>query len=115
MAGVGGVSGVLFGATNVGVQVVAYLKSCDLRHGVFVGVVGLVFVGVNAARVPTAWYLGMYPEGILVLSAAATVPAVVGVAAGKRLRPRVPETWQRRFVLGLLAVIGARLAVSPVL
>lgn len=115
MLGVGGASGVLFGGTNVGVQVIAYLKSCDLRHGLFVGVVGLIFVGVNGVRVPAAWHLGMYPEGILVLSVAATVPAVLGVAAGKRVRPRVSEPWQRRIVLGLLTVIGIRLVTSVVL
>ena len=32
MVGVGGVSGVLFGGTNVGVQLIAYLRSFDLSH-----------------------------------------------------------------------------------
>ena len=33
MAAVGGVSGLLFGGTNVGVQLIAYLRSCELSHG----------------------------------------------------------------------------------
>jgi Sulfite exporter TauE/SafE. len=114
MVGIGGASGVLFGATNIGVQVIAYLRSCDLPQKVFVGVVGLVFVGINAVRVGAAGALGLYPEGVLVLSAAATVPAVAGVWVGKRLRPRIDERHQRRFVLGLLTVIGLRLVTSVV-
>jgi hypothetical protein len=47
MAGVGAVSGLLFGGTNVGVQLIAYLKSCDLSHGLFVSVVAMVFLGLN--------------------------------------------------------------------
>jgi hypothetical protein len=45
-------------------------------------------------------------------SVAAAVPAVVGVAVGKRLRPRVSERWRRTVVLGLLTVVGFRLVTS---
>jgi uncharacterized membrane protein YfcA len=114
MVGLGGVSGVVFGATNVGVQMVAYLRSCGLRRSVFVGVVGMVFLGINAARVGAAWFLGMYPEGVFAVSLAAALPAVVGVAAGKRVRWRVSEAWQRRTVLGLLTIVGVRLVVGAV-
>lgn len=61
MVGVGGVSGVLFGGTNVGVQLVAYVRSCDLSHATFVGVVALLFLGLNATRVGAAGLLGLYP------------------------------------------------------
>jgi uncharacterized membrane protein YfcA len=114
MVGVGGVSGIVFGATNVGVQMVAYLRSCGLRRSVFVGVVGMVFLGINAARVGTAWLLNLYPEGVFLVSVAATVPAVVGVSVGKRVRWRVSEAWQRRGVLGLLTVVGLRLVIGAV-
>jgi len=113
MAAVGGVSGVLFGATNVGVQLVAYVRSFDLSHGLFVGVVALVFVGINGLRVGAAGALGLYPDlGLVLASVAAAVPAVAGVAVGKRLRERVSERLRRGVVLGLLTVIGVRLILG---
>ena len=110
---VGSVSGVLFGATNVGVQLVAYLRSRDLSHGRFVGVVALVFLGINAIRVGAAGVLGLYPSLTVVgLSVLASVPAVGGVAIGSRLRGRVTTPVRRRVVLGLLTVIGLRLLLG---
>jgi uncharacterized membrane protein YfcA len=110
MVGVGGVSGLLFGGTNVGVQLIAYLRSCDLSHGTFVGVVAMVFPGLNAIRVGAAGVLGLYPgPALAAASAAAAIPAVLGVATGKRVRDRVSERARRTVVLGLLTVVGLRL------
>ena len=115
MAGVGAVSGLLFGGTNVGVQVIAFLRSCDLSHGTFIGVVAMVFLGLNAVRVGAAGLLGLYPNVALVgVSAAAAVPAVLGVAAGKRIRDRVSERVRQATVLGLLTLVGVRLVTSGV-
>lgn len=113
MLGVGAASGVLFGGTNVGIQLIAYLRSCDLSHGTFVGVVAMVFLGLNAVRVGAAGVLGLYPDtAVVVGSVLAAVPAVAGVAVGKRLRHRVSERWRRTAVLGLLTVVGVRLVTS---
>jgi uncharacterized membrane protein YfcA len=113
MVGVGAVSGLLFGGTNVGVQLIAYLRSCDLSHGVFVGVVAMVFFGLNGIRIATAGALGLYPSGLFALaSVGAALPAVAGVAVGKRLRTRMPENRRRAIVLGLLTVIGVRLVLA---
>jgi len=113
MIAIGGVSGLLFGATNVGVQLVAYLRSQDLSHGLFVGVVAMVFVGINALRVGAAGLLGLYPSlTVLGLSVAATVPAIGGVAVGSRLRNRVSSRLRRRLVFGLLTIIGIRLLLG---
>jgi uncharacterized membrane protein YfcA len=113
MAAVGAVSGLLFGGTNVGVQLIAYLRSCDLSHGVFVGVVAMTFLGLNAIRAGLAGALGLYPSAeIAAASLLAAVPALAGVAAGKRLRSRVGERQRRLAVLGLLAVVGVRLLVG---
>ena len=110
MVGVGGISGLLFGGTNVGVQFIAYLRSFDLSHGLFVGVVALVFLGLNGIRVGVAGLLGLYPSRILLLaSVVAAVPAVIGVAVGKRLRVTASERSRRLVVLGLLTFVGLRL------
>lgn len=113
MVAIGGVSGVLFGATNVGVQLVAYVRSRDLSHELFVGVVALVFVGINGIRVGAAGALGLYADStVLFASVGAMVPAVAGVAIGTRLRPRIGERTRRRLVLGLLTLIGIRLVAG---
>jgi uncharacterized membrane protein YfcA len=113
MAVVGAVSGVLFGATNVGVQLVAFVRRFDLSHGLFVGVVALVFVGINGLRVGAAGALGLYPDaGFALASAAAALPAVGGVAVGKRFRGRASERLRRGVVLGLLTAIGVRLVLG---
>lgn len=113
MAGVGVISGLLFGGTNVGVQLIAFLRSCDLSHSLFVGVVAMVFLGVNGIRVGVAGALGLYPDlAGFGLSVAAMIPAVAGVIAGQRLRSRIGERTRRAVVLGLLAVIGVRLVLG---
>ena len=113
MIGVGAVSGLLFGGTNVGVQLIAYLRSCDLSHGVFVGVVAMVFLGLNGVRIGAAGALGLYPSTAIALaSAVAVLPAVAGVAVGKRLRSTVGERHRRMVVLGMLTVIGVRLVLG---
>lgn len=110
---VGGVSGLLFGATNVGVQLVAYLRSADLSHGLFVSVVAMVFLGINAIRVGAAGVLGLYPSlGVVALSVAAVIPSVLGVAAGRTLRRRVRSRYREIAVLGMLTVIGVRLVLG---
>ena len=113
MVGVGGVSGLLFGGTNVGVQLIAYLRSFDLSHGLFVGVVAMVFLGLNGIRVAVAGALGLYPStAVAAGSVAAVVPAVAGVAVGTRLRDVVRERTRRIVVLSLLTLVGVRLVTG---
>ncbi|MFA9517408.1 TSUP family transporter [Halopenitus sp. H-Gu1] len=113
MVGVGAVSGLVFGGTNVGVQLIAYLRSCDLSHSMFIGVVAMVFLGLNGVRIGAAGVLGLYPSGAVALaSALAAAPAVVGVAIGTRLRSTVSEHHRRVAVLALLTVIGIRLVLG---
>lgn len=113
MVGVGAVSGVVFGGTNVGVQLIAYVRSCDLSHSLFVGVVALVFLGLNAVRVGAAGVFALYPDLTVVgLSVAAAVPAVLGVTVGQWLRKRVTQRTRRGGVFVLLALIGTRLLLG---
>ncbi len=113
MVAIGSLSGLVFGATNVGVQIVAYLRSRDLTHSLFVGVVAMVFVGINGIRVGAAGLLGLYPTlAVFGLSVLAALPAVAGVSVGSRLRSRVSTRTRRWTVLGLLTGIGIRLLLA---
>jgi len=113
--GVGLVSGVVFGATNAAVQVVAYLDSLDLDRQTFVGVLAMILVGISLLRLAAAWGLGLFaagdatPTALVGLSAIAAVPGLVGVAAGQRLRRRLAERTVTAGALLLLAVIGLKL------
>lgn len=48
--GIGLSGGLVFGASNIGIPLVAYLDSLDLDRATFVGVVALIFLGVSTAR-----------------------------------------------------------------
>lgn len=111
--GLGLVSGFVFGASNVGVQVVAYLDSLSLDRSTFIGVLAMILVGVSGIRVLAAFALGLYgTSGLVVLSAVAAVPGLLGVTTGKRIRPRIPRRYQTALVLGLLTTIGVRLTLG---
>lgn len=115
MVGVGGLSGLLFGGTNVGVQLIAYLRSFELSHGLFVGVVALVFLGLNGLRVGIAAGFGLYPSiSVFAASVLAVAPAVLGVGIGTHLRDHASERARRFIVLGLLTLVGTRLVLSGV-
>ncbi|QIB75198.1 sulfite exporter TauE/SafE family protein [Halogeometricum borinquense] len=109
----GFVSGAIFGASNVGVQVVAYLRRLELDRQTFVGVVAMIFLGISVVRVGTAAALGLYDSvSLFAVSAVAAVPGLAGVAVGKRIRPSVPESLQRAATFTLLVIIGVRLTLS---
>lgn len=111
--GLGLVSGFVFGASNVGVQVVAYLDSLSLDRSTFVGVLAMILVGVSGMRVLAAFALGLYGgSGLVILSTAAAVPGLVGVGLGRRVRPRIPVRYQTVGVYVLLTVIGVRLTAT---
>lgn len=106
----GFLSGFIFGLSNVAVQVVAYLDSLSLDRSTFVGVLAMMLVGISGLRVGLAWTLGMYQSGgLLFYSAFVSVPGLIGVVFGKRLRTYIPDVYEQGGVLVLLSLIGIRL------
>jgi uncharacterized membrane protein YfcA len=113
--GIGFGSGLIFGASNVGVTIVAYLDSLDLQRSIFVGVAALIFLGISSIRVGAAWILGLYGAGALVwLSVGTAIIGLVGVEGGQRIRHLLPDRYIEEFILVLLIVIGIRLILSSV-
>lgn len=108
-AGIGFVSGIVFGATNIGVQIVAYFDSLDLDHPLFVGLLAFMMVGVSGLRSILAFSWGLYPEGYLLFSVLAVIPGLAGTYLGKKLRTVAPESYRENAVLLLMAVIGFNL------
>lgn len=106
-------SGLVFGASNIAVQVVAYLDALELDRSTFVGVLAMILVGISIVRVAAAALLGLYDApGALPLSVTGIFPGLVGVAAGQRIRPRIPPRFQTAGTLLLLAVIAVRLSLK---
>ena len=111
-SGLGFVSGVLFGATNISVQVVEYLDSLELDRSTFVGVLSMILVGLSSARVGFAWLLGLYGSvGLLAVSVVAAVPGIVGVSLGSEVRRRLPDRLCDFTGLFLLAAVGVWLVL----
>lgn len=115
-AGIGVVSGIIFGATNVGVQVVAYVQALKLDHSTFVGVLAMIFVGLTTIRIGIAAGLGYYGDPtLLLISLTAVVPSVLAVRLGQLVRPRISESQMRIGIVLLLALIGVRLILAGVM
>ncbi|UWG47867.1 Sulfite exporter, TauE/SafE family [Halanaeroarchaeum sp. HSR-CO] len=109
----GTISGFVFGASNVGVQVVAYLDTVDVDREVFVGVLALIFLGVSTVRVGLASVLGLYgPGSLLYLSIVVAGIGLIGVSIGARFRASTTPSTQNAVVSVLLTVIGFRLVLS---
>ena len=110
---IGLASGVVYGATNIAVQVVPYLDSFDLEYSTFVGVLAVVVIGISGTRLALAWELGLYgTDELLAVSVVASAPGLVGVGAGAVLRRRLADRTLHIGVLVLLFVIGVRLVLS---
>jgi uncharacterized membrane protein YfcA len=107
---VGFFSGTVYGATNVGVLVVAYLESRDLDREKFVGTLAVAILGISVYRIFLAQATGLYSgTDRIVLSLGLAVPAVAAVWTGGKLEEKAsPETLEWLSVL-LIAVIGAKL------
>jgi len=106
-AGLGFVSGLLFGATDVSVQVIEYLDSLELDRSTFVGVLSMILVGLSTARVAFAWILGLYGSSeLLAVSVIAAVPGIVGVYLGLGACRRLPDSFCEFTGAFLLSVVG---------
>lgn len=109
------VSGMIFGASNVAVQVVAYLDSLSLDRALFVGVLSMILVGIAGLRVGLAWWLGLYDSVTVVgYSVLLAIPGLIGVGAGRRVRRYIPTRYEGGVALVVLAVIGVRLLTKSV-
>ncbi|MDG5778166.1 sulfite exporter TauE/SafE family protein [Haloarculaceae archaeon H-GB2-1] len=107
------VSGLVFGASNIAVQIVAYLDSLSLDRSTFVGVLAMILVGVSSVRVGAAWYLGLYEStSLVVVSIVGAAPGLLGVAVGNRLRRYLSPEVETAGALVLLTVIGLKLSSS---
>ncbi|QZA88416.1 sulfite exporter TauE/SafE family protein [Salinarchaeum sp. IM2453] len=112
----GGIFGLIFGMTNVGVQIVAYLKTRPLSHLFFIGVVGIVFFGVNIIRFIGAAVGGLYPTlTVIGIALLLMIPAYIGALIGIRYGRQLSLYRIRALVAVVLTIVSLRLIGFPIL
>jgi len=107
---IGGLAGVCGGLGGVwGPPITMYLLALDLKKDDFIGTVGLI------------WFLGALPLGLfytahgivgshnVLYSAAACIPAVLGLWLGQKIRERIPQDSFKKVLMVTLFLIGINL------
>lgn len=112
----GAVNGILTGMTGTFVVPgVMYLQAMGMPRDMLVQAMGLLFTASTLALALALGGNGFLTADLGLASAAAVIPAAIGMAAGQRLRRRLSETRFRHiFFLALLA-LGAYLVANAVL
>lgn len=107
---VGGVAGLLTGATSIPGPIFAlYLSGLRLDKRAFVYGITILFAVGNVVQVATYLQQGLY-AGNLLLASAALVPAILlGQQFGFRIQDRLEPVMFRRVVLVVVALAGANL------
>jgi len=109
---VGGITGILSGATGVFVvPAVPYLSALRLDKDELVQALGLSFTVSTVALAVALGSSGSYPTSVFLASLAAVVPALIGMFAGQRMRDRIePVAFRKWFFVAMLAVGGYMVA-----
>ena len=109
---VGLATGLVTAATGVFViPAVPYLQALGLEKDALVRALGVSFLVSTIALGLSLGHGGALPASVLLASALAVLPALIGMGAGQWLRGRVqPETFKTVFFAGLL-LLGVYLAV----
>jgi uncharacterized membrane protein YfcA len=105
---VGSVTGILTGATGVFVvPAVPYLSALGLSKDELIQAMGLSFSVSTVALAVALGASGSFSFGILVASAGAVGPALVGMFIGQHTRNRIePAAFRKRFLVSMLFVGG---------
>jgi len=108
----GGLGGVLTGLTGIFiVPGILYLEALRMPREVFVQALGITFITLSLALGTGLTGNGLMTGGLALLSAVAVLPALGGMALGRRLRAKVSEAGYRRaFFAGLIVAGGYMIA-----
>lgn len=103
---VGVVTGVLYGATGLGISSLPYVGALKIDKEELIQAMGLMFSTMSlATAVALAWY-GKYHMNVAGTSAAALVPAFIGMAIGQRLRERMDANRFRQLFFVTMLILG---------
>lgn len=113
MGATGGLMGGMTG--SIAVPGVLYIQALNLPRNTLVQALGITFLVFTVALGTSLTSLGLISLDIGLLSTAATVPAIGGMVLGQLVRRRMTEGMFRPAFFLVLLIIGAWLAVSPLL
>ncbi len=109
----GGVNGVLTGLTGTFFMPgLPYLQSLGFPRDVMVQAMGVLFLASTAALAVALSGHGRLDVEVGTVSALATVPALLGMVLGARIRRRLSEQRFRQVLLAALLLLGIYIAVS---
>lgn len=109
----GATNGVLTGMTgSFVVPGVLFLQAIGLPRDQLVQAMGMLFTLSTVALAGALWGQGAIDAEIGLASLAATAPALLGVAAGARIRRRISEAAFRRALFAAILGLGAAVALN---
>ena len=109
---IGFLSGLVYGSSNIGVPIVAYLESTNLSRERKISALAIIILGISVYRVLLAQYSGLYAGSEkLLLSAFMALPAILSVRIGTRFAQKVPDLYLERFSVLMIAAIGFKLVL----
>jgi uncharacterized membrane protein YfcA len=113
---VGGLAGLIFGMVgNFMVPGVLYLQALGLSRDRLVQALGMSFVSISVTMMLLMSRYSLVDRDTLILSTGALIPAIVGMAIGRRLRRYFSEAqFRRMFFVGLLIAGGYMLWIAQV-
>lgn len=107
---IGFLSGIVYGASNVAITLVMYLKSRDLERREFMALLAFTVLSVSIYRIVLASLTGLYTSsGNLLFSTVLAFPAALSVLAGNRLSKKVPNKLIGRISLLIVFLVGLKL------
>jgi uncharacterized protein len=112
----GAVNGILTGMTGTFVVPgVMYLQAMAMPRDMLVQAMGMLFTASTLALALALQGNGFLTADLGLASAAAVIPAAIGMAAGQRLRRRLSEARFRHIFFVALIALGAYLVANAVL
>lgn len=113
---IGFLSGIIFGSSNIAVQVVSYLESLELDEETFIGMLAIIMIGFSTVRLLLSIYLGYFDDGNFIpVSAGVALFGVAAVSLGERAREHVNDRVTSQIALIMLTAIALKLIHSGIL
>jgi uncharacterized membrane protein YfcA len=110
---IGGITGAITGATGTFVvPAVPYLSAMSLSKDELIQALGLSFTVSTVALAVALGASGSYSPGILLASACAVVPALVGMFIGQHMRERIEAKAFRRWFLIAMLLVGCYMVIK---
>lgn len=104
-------SGLIFGASNIGVTTVALVENMEKEHKDFISLLSALMILTITSRFITAYSLGLYSLQSIQIATLLILPGLVGIKSGEKIRKHLPAEAVSKIVLMMLTLIALRLLI----